>query len=113
TGVFFKRCAYAAKGGTYTAPVLIAKAPHWQPPPAESASARVSLLELGGAAAAALLVAICIAAVLWKRTSRSHRLAGQERSGGFVELGSLQLGPSPQEKLRDLERQARGEEAHG
>ena len=64
-------------------------------------------------AIAALLIAICIAAVLWKRTSRSHRLAGQERSGGFVELGPLQCGPSPQENLRELERQARGEEACG
>ena len=110
TGIFFKRCAYAARGGTYTAPVLIAKAPRWTPPPvAIQPSDRFSVLEIAGAAIAALLLAICIAAVMWKRTGRSHGTAAQQRSGGFVELGPLELAPSPQEKLRELERQARGE----
>jgi hypothetical protein len=110
TGIFFKRCAYAAKGGTYTAPVIIVKVPRWQPPPvAMRPSDRFTELELGAAAVAALLLAICIAAVLWKRTSHSHRSAVLPRSGGFVELGSLQLGATPEEKIRELERQARGE----
>jgi hypothetical protein len=110
TGIFFKRCAYAARGGTYTAPVLIANAPRWTPPPvAMQPSDRFTMLEIGGAAAAALLLAICIAAVMWKRTSRTHRLAAQQRSGGFVELGPLKLAPSAQEKIRELEQQARGE----
>jgi hypothetical protein len=110
TGVFFKRCAYAARGGTYTAPILIAKAPRWRPPPvAMQPSDRFTALEIAGAAVAALLLAICIAAVMWKRTGRSHRLAAQQKSGGFVELGPLEVAPSPQEVLRELERQARGE----
>jgi hypothetical protein len=110
TGIFFKRCAYAARGGTYTAPVLIANAPRWTPPPmAIQPSDRFTMLEIGGAVVAALLLAACIAAVMWKRTSRSHRLVGQQRSGGFVELGPLELAPSPHEKLRELERQARSE----
>ncbi|MBW8885851.1 MAG: hypothetical protein JF612_13985 [Planctomycetia bacterium] len=110
TGVFFKRCAYAARGGTYTAPILIAKAPRWRPPPvAMQPSDRFTALEIAGAAVAALLLAICIAAVMWKRTGRSHRLAAQQKSGGFVELGPLEVAPSPQEVLRELERQARGD----
>lgn len=112
TGIFFKRCAYAAKGGTYTAPVLVAKVPQWQPPTDVATSPSVGTLELAGAALAALLLAICIAAVLWKRTGHSHRSLHQNDNREFVDLGPLELGPSTQDKLRDLERHARGEGAN-
>jgi len=111
TGIFFKRCAYAAKGGTYTAPVLIAKAPRWQPQVAAARpSDRVTPFELVGGLLVATLLAICIAAVMWKRSGRSQRFGIQQRTGGFAELGPLELAPSPEEKIRELERQARGQE---
>ncbi len=110
TGIFFKRCAYAARGGTYTAPVLIAKAPHWQPAPvAARPSDRVTPFELVGGFSAALVLAVCIAAVMWKRSGHSHRVSVQRGSGGLVDLGALKLAPSAEEKIRELERQARSE----
>jgi hypothetical protein len=111
TGVFFKRCVYAAEGGTFTAPVLIAKAPHRLPPPPAPAAAKINLLELAAAAAAALLLAVCIAAVVWKRTSHSGRI--KRHTDSFIDLGPLQVGPTAEESIRQLEQQARGEEAKG
>jgi hypothetical protein len=109
TGVFFKRCAYAAQGGTFTAPLLIAKVPDWQPPAETPARGPAALWELVAAAIVALILAICVTAVLWKRSSESHRAARQQQSGGFADLGPLVLGPTPAESLRELERHARGE----
>jgi hypothetical protein len=108
TGVFFKRWAYAARGGTFTAPLLIANVPDWQPQPAVAAKPPMNALELAAAALAALLIAVCIAAVLWKRSSRSHRKTAAT-SGGFTDLGNLALGPSPRERLAELERHAHKE----
>jgi len=111
TGVFFKRCAYAAKGGTYTAPLLIADVPDWRPSTANVfIRAPFSPLELIAVAVAALLLAICVTAVLWKRSRRTHRHVTQQKTSGFVPLGNLTVGPSPAESIRELERQARGEE---
>jgi hypothetical protein len=109
TGVFFKRCAYPGKGGVFTAPLLLANTPDWRQP-AAAAPVGVSPIELAAAALGALLLAICVTAVLWKRSSISHRKAIQQRTGGFVELGPLKIGPSANDKIRELERQARGEE---
>ena len=108
TGMFFKRCVYAAEGGTFTAPVLIAKAPHWLPPPPAPAAAKINVLELAAGAAAALLLAVCIAAVVWKRTSHSGRI--KRHADSFVDLGPLQVGPTPEESIRALEQQARQQE---
>jgi hypothetical protein len=105
TGVFFKRCAYAGQGGTYTAPLMIANVPNWhrrQPiaaPPASNLSAR----EVAALAAVALVLAICITAVVWKR-SRRPRVKDQ-----LISVGSLTVGPSTKQSLRELEQQARGE----
>jgi hypothetical protein len=109
TGVFFKRCAYAGQGGTYTAPLLIANTPTWRPTPIAPANTPLGPTELAILAVAALLLTICIAAVLWKRSGPRYRAANQPQSGGFVDLGSLTLGPTAEEKIRELERQARGE----
>jgi hypothetical protein len=109
TGVFFKRCAYAGQGGTFTAPLLIANTPTWRPTPAVPAHTPLGPTELAILAIAALLLTICIAAVLWKRSGPRYRAASPPQSGGFIDLGSLTLGPTPEEKIRDLERQARGE----
>jgi hypothetical protein len=110
TGIFFKRCAYAGQGGTYTAPLVITKSPSWHPSTAANASANPSIspLELTGIAVAALLLAICITAVLWKRTSLSNGAIARQKSATVVDLGPLALGPSTQDNLRNLEQQLRG-----
>jgi hypothetical protein len=71
TGVFFKRAAYAAQGGTYTAPLLIAHTPRWHPAPAAVTEPSIpfTAFQFAALAFAALLVAICITAVLWSRTA--------------------------------------------
>ena len=75
-----------------------------RPPP------HFTVLELAAMAVGALLLSICLTAVIWKRSRRSHHAKNQQRSGGLVALGSLTIGPSPEESIRELERQARNEE---
>jgi hypothetical protein len=107
TGIFYKRCAYLGEGGTYTAPVLIANVPNWQPRPAPAvpAATAVSAVELSVVVIAALVLAICISAVVWKRSLR------RPSADRLISVGKLQAGPTPEESLRELERQARGEGA--
>jgi hypothetical protein len=100
TGVFFKRCVYAARGGTFTAPVLLADVPEWSPPEPRAAERPVPWRELGIAALAALLLAICVTAVVWKRTGQSGRAAKPPTHGGFASLGNLQVGPPRDDSLR-------------
>jgi hypothetical protein len=109
TGIFFKRCAYAAKGGTYTAPLLIANVPDWRPAVTAPTGAPFSLLQLAAMGIAALLLSICVTAVLWKRTRNSHQARAQQRVGGLMPLGHLTIGPSPEESIRELERRARSQ----
>jgi hypothetical protein len=113
TGLFFKRCAYFAKGSTYTAPLVIANVPDWRRPQVAPSTSQPfhHPVELAAAALGALLLAICVTAVLWKRSSRSYRAARKQQAGGFVPLGNLTVGPSPEESIRELERQARSEES--
>jgi hypothetical protein len=106
TGVFMKRCAYAAQDGTYTAPLLLAYVPKWHPqeplvPPREA-----TLAWLGAAAAGALLLALCVTAAVWKWTSLSRR-AAPSMAGGIGSLNKLRVGPSPEEALSQLEQKAR------
>jgi hypothetical protein len=72
TGIFFKRAAYAAQGGTYTAPLLVAHVPHWNPAPAAVAEQPMPFtsFQFAAVAIATLLIAVCITAVLWSRTGR-------------------------------------------
>jgi hypothetical protein len=108
TGVFFKRWAYAAKDGTYTAPLVLANVPAWQQNTLDLAAGRSGLspLELVAAVVAALLMAACIAAVLWYRTRRSTA-ADEFAPPNIADLANLKLRPTTQQALRDLERQSR------
>jgi len=99
-GVFIKRCVYAARGGTFTAPVLLADVPEWSPPEPRAAEKPVPWRELGIAALAALLLTICVTAVLWKRTSHSGRASKPPTQGGFVSLGTIEAGPKRDELPR-------------
>jgi hypothetical protein len=102
TGVFIKRCAYVARGGTFTAPVLLADVPQWSPPEPRAAERPVPWRELGIAALAALLLTICITAVAWKRTGQSGRASKPPTQGGFAQLGNLQAAPPRDDSLRLL-----------
>jgi hypothetical protein len=106
TGVFFKRAAYAGQGGTFTAPLIVARGPNWLR--VEEAPARLPLspLELAITAVLALIFVVCLTAVLWKRSRRPR--AAQE-AGGFPDLGPLAIGPTPRERLAELERRAQSE----
>jgi hypothetical protein len=75
TGIFFKRAAYAAQGGIYTAPLLIAHTPEWRPAPIAIAkqSMPFTALQFAAVALATLLIAISITVVLWSRTARRPR----------------------------------------
>lgn len=106
-GIFFKRAAYAAQGGLFTAPLIISGTPRWQPEPTLAAArSPLATIEFAAAAVAALLLALCVTTVLWKRTARRHA-AADERS--YVDVGPLQIGPTAIENIRELERQARAE----
>ena len=107
-GVFFKRAAYAGQGGTYTAPLIVANCPTWIPAQDATPQVPLSPLELAIAVAVALVIAVCLTAVVWKR-SRRPRVS--EITGGPHQLGPLLLGPTANERLHELERQARQEES--
>ena len=62
-GVFFKRWAYAAKGGIMTAPLLLARTAEWTPPPPAAPSSFPGIKAM--AAAVALLLAASIAVTRW------------------------------------------------
>jgi hypothetical protein len=110
TGIFFKRAAYAAQGGTHTAPLIIAKVPAWRPeaPARNLAEIPVSPFELTAFAVAALLLAICVGAVLWKRSARRNRFGDSTSAGEVIGLGSVIITPPTDEFLRNFDSQARG-----
>jgi hypothetical protein len=87
--------------------LLIANVPHWQRREALAgpAARNVPAAELVIVVIIALLLAICISTVVWKRSLR------RPPSDRLISVGNLQAGPSPEESLRELERQARGEGA--
>lgn len=109
TGVFFKRWAYPAAEGTYTAPLIIAKAPAWRPASADltAGPAGLSARELAAAALAALLLAACLTAVLWSRTRRRRRRADELAPSKIASLANLSLAPTPADSLREMERLAK------
>jgi hypothetical protein len=108
-GIFFKRWAYPARDGTYTAPLIVANVPAWQPSGLDLAAQRVGLTpaELGAAAIAALLMTVCVTAVLWYRTRRPRR-ADEFAPPNIAALENVKLGPTTEEALRQLEREAKG-----
>lgn len=114
TGVFFKRCAYAAQGGTYTAPLLLADAPKWRPTPAPAGidESPSLIYKLGGAVLATLLLAICLTAALWKRSSSTRPSATALSSSNLAALANMPLAPTPADHLRQLEQTTPGEGIH-
>ncbi len=111
TGVFFKRCAYAGQGGTYTAPLLLAAIPSWQPspPPFAAAPSPNLVYELGGAAVAALIIALCVTAVLWKRSASKRTRVQSLSAASLVDLSRSATSASPGEYFRTLQQQEGGD----
>lgn len=109
TGVFFKRWAYAGQDGTYTAPLVLAAAPTWHPaPPVADARPALGPGEYAAIVIAALLLAVCATAALWHRTRRPRTTddAYGPASANLAALRDVPLAPSPEEALRNLERDA-------
>lgn len=107
SGVFFKRAAYAGQTGTYTAPLIVAARPTWTPATEAPPKLPLSAVELAIIALVALVLAVCLTAVVWKRSRRPRTSATSVRP---PDLGSLVLGPTASENLRELERHAQNEE---
>lgn len=115
TGYFFKRWAYLGHGGTYTAPLILAKAPHWFPSPDvsrgdELPSSGTFLLWVLGSA----LFAIAMAGLAYVRTrARSPALESFKTSANAKReleesLADAHAGPSPLDALKQLEERDRG-----
>lgn len=68
SGVFLKQAAYPAEGGVFTAPLLLAHTPHWQPPPDVPPPRGTETALLGLAVAS--LVSLAVVVWVWRRTRR-------------------------------------------
>jgi hypothetical protein len=116
SGVFFKRWAYLGKDGTYTAPLIIASRPEWTPR-AELRAGAADFLTTPLGLAAVVGVAFVLAALfvtgllLFARPSQGRTLAGQEAAA--VGFDNLQPGPTTQDALRQMERDARSGKLQG
>lgn len=114
TGYFFKRWAYLGHGGTYTAPLLLAKVPHWFPSPDvtrgdELPSQSTFLLWVAGSA----LFAIAVAGLAYARTRAKSPALESFKTSAYAQreleesLADAQAGPSPIEALKQLEERDR------
>lgn len=111
TGVFFKRWAYLAKDGdaTYTAPLILANVPKWQPaPPLLTAADRlpITVQNIVLVAGATLVLGLIVGLILYKVASRR----GPDYAEPPLDMSSLsgvKLKPTASEALRELEDQAR------
>jgi hypothetical protein len=78
TGIFFKRWAYAAESGTFTAPLMVTKVPQWRPRTANGIARSTLPMEPGklvAALVAALLFTVGVTAVAWRTTRRTRERA--------------------------------------
>jgi hypothetical protein len=112
TGVFFKRWAYLAKDGTetYTAPLVLANVPQWTPAPAIITAAERMPLTLGNLAAvfaATMVLALLVGLVLFRMASIRRPPTSDEPPADMAALRDVELKPTANEALREMERQAR------
>jgi hypothetical protein len=111
TGVFFKRWAYPGKGGTYTAPLILASQPQWVPRPslnsriAGFADSPSGLATLVGAGMVLAIIALLVVSSLGARS----RLPSEEQPPSLQALRDMPTPPTTEESLRQLEREARSE----
>jgi hypothetical protein len=114
TGFFLKRWAYRGKDGTYTAPLLIARAPQWdaaQSKLAHSAGRETfGMDQLYVAAAVALAISTVIFAVIYllvrRREKSIERLFNlEEEEAAKAALKGAKLRPTTEESLRQMSRE--------
>jgi hypothetical protein len=112
TGVFFKRYAYLNKDGnaTYTTPLILANTPEWKPAVQLVTADRLpaSLGTIGAIVGGTLALALIVGVLFYRVASaRSRRAKAAAREAEPASLGDLQMGPSTEENLRAMERDAR------
>lgn len=113
TGVFFKRWAYLAKDGadTYTAPLVLANMPEWTPAaplitPADRLPMTVG--NIGLLALGTLVLGLIVGLVLYRLATARSRPDYADPPPDLSALKGVQLKPTADEALRELEREARG-----
>jgi hypothetical protein len=107
-GVFFKRWAYASHEGVSTAPLVLAATFEWIRPVAGPAAAPWGVQEQVLAVAATLLLSLALTAIVWKLTGRKRNDHFDPGASKAFDPRNLQLGPTTQQALAALEREARG-----
>jgi hypothetical protein len=94
TGYFFKNCAYRARDGTRVAPLLLAKAPQWEPPVVTTHpwSQLPSATYVVAGLVAIAVVALFLATWLWRQHQSSNLAAKYEATNMAdpAELKSLE-----------------------
>jgi len=107
-GVFFKRWAYASHEGLSTAPLVLAGTFEWIRPVAWPAPAPWGVQEQVIAVAATLLLSLALTAIVWKLTGRKRNDHFDPAASKAFDPRNLQIGPTTQQALAALEREARG-----
>jgi len=112
TGYYFKRWAYPAPAGTYTAPLIIARAPEWKPrPPLAEAMGRkqwTPMQVVAIVASAALGAGLVFLFIIWRirRDTRESLTQTFNAPEDQPDFNGLNAQPSAREALADLSRQA-------
>jgi hypothetical protein len=94
-GFFFKRWAYASRGGVTTAPLVLVRSVQWEPLPAPPPPAPVGQ-QLLWAFVVALLLAVATLSVVVARSRRAPQRFAVDRQAGDFPAGKL-----PSEAKRD------------
>jgi hypothetical protein len=108
-GYFFKRGGYAGKGGTYNAPLVLAKVARWQPDWLALKDESLSAAALAQIVVASLAVAaLLVGGAYWAafRRTRRREAPAREVAVALHELKAADVAPSVEESLRRLEREA-------
>lgn len=112
-GFLFKRGAYAGRGEIYNAPLLLARTPQWKPEPLTMRVTEAQGSQLvWRAAIVAFFASALIAAVVYWTTFRRVRPAPLKDelaiAAALRNLKDADVLPSPEESLRQIEREAQG-----
>jgi hypothetical protein len=91
-----------------TAPLVLAATFEWIRPVAGPAAAPWGVQEQVLAVAATLLLSLALTAIVWKLTGRKRNDHFDPGASKAFDPRNLQLGPTTQQALAALEREARG-----
>ncbi|UUO08455.1 hypothetical protein M4951_09080 [Blastopirellula sp. J2-11] len=101
-GVFFKRWIYPAKGGIFTAPLLLSKSIAWSPPPP---ARTLSNWQLALGVIVSIIAALVIATLIFRKSNDADSVVEQKirerQAEKFrAEAGELDSGVSVRDQLR-------------